>query len=118
MSPDNLSIDPGPDASSPLGPPIPSAVLLVSNSTKGFGRFLGEKYAVTPVLVDKLGDFIYGASIAAVHAGSKKALLGGPMMRGVVACDWVDKIPASGGSGSGDKAAAAEKGKSKVKEEL
>ncbi|ORZ36648.1 hypothetical protein BCR44DRAFT_1432324 [Catenaria anguillulae PL171] len=79
-----------------------SVIALVHNATASKDKFYGHKYKVTPIVVDPEGTFIYGASIAAVNWETKQALVGGPLMKGVVMCEWPETVPADeAGKGKG-----------------
>ncbi|KAJ3361081.1 hypothetical protein GGF32_007768 [Allomyces javanicus] len=91
----------------PLGPGVPSVVAIVTNATSHHDQFYGKKYVPREVFVDPKGNYLFAASVAAVHWPSQTVLLGGPMMKGVVKCPWpagVEKAPVAGG-----KKVAAEK---------
>ncbi|KAI9175754.1 hypothetical protein H9P43_006118 [Blastocladiella emersonii ATCC 22665] len=91
-------------SAAPVGPPVPSAVLLVTNATSNAEKFYGQRYRIDPVIVDPEGSFLYALSAAAVHWPSKKALLGGPFMRSVAICDWPEQVPTAGASEKSKKA--------------
>ncbi|KAJ3366356.1 hypothetical protein GGF31_008084 [Allomyces arbusculus] len=98
--PDNLRLVPdglavaGPGAFVADGSGVPTVVAAIA---QGKAR---EMY------VDADGKLMHGASVAAVHWPSRTILVGGPVMKGVVACPWIEEGADEkkvGGEGAGEQ---------------
>ncbi|KAJ1501967.1 hypothetical protein HMI55_003124 [Coelomomyces lativittatus] len=75
------------------GPPkVPSGIFTVFNNTKKDSQFYGHRFVVSSVVLDPDSKWLNVPSIAAVHWPSKKMLVGGPLMKGLVECDWPTSI--------------------------